>query len=69
MQAKIQALLEEDFYIAKSDYAGITEAYAEMIHFFEVMENSGMLPDFCVRNGMAEDAYLSNAMSSRNRKT
>lgn len=54
MQAKIQALLEKDFYIARSDYVGITEAYAEVIHFFEVMKNSGMLSDFCVRNGMVE---------------
>lgn len=53
-QAKAKTILEKDAYIARSDYSGLTEAYAETIHFFEVMESGGMLADFCARNSVEE---------------
>lgn len=51
---EIGAMLAEDVYIARSDYREKLKANAEVIRFFEVMENSGMLADFCARNGMTE---------------
>lgn len=52
--AEIDSILGRDVYIARSDYTRKMEAYAEVIRFFDVMENSGMLADFCARNGMTE---------------
>lgn len=54
-QTKMGTMLKSDSYIAKSDYVGELEAYAEVIKFFKVMEDGGMLADFCARNGVAEN--------------
>lgn len=74
-QIKIKKALEEDAYIARSDYSGLTEAYAEAIHFFDVMESGGMLADFCTRNSVEEKEvrmimkqyhYINNVVDTHN---
>ena len=49
------SLLEEDRYIARSEFAVKRDEYAHVIDFFTVLGSSGMLPDFCKKNGLAED--------------
>lgn len=58
LQTKINAILEDENYIAKSDYVEKLEAYTEVINFFKVMESGGMLADFCTRNDIIEDEVL-----------
>lgn len=54
LQTEIDSILGENIYIARSDYTEKMKAYTEVIHFFEVIDDSGMLDNFCVRNGMTE---------------
>ena len=53
-QSMINTLLDDNRYIAKSDYIKKIEEYTEVINFFKVMEKSGMLADFCALNGVTE---------------
>ena len=55
LQEKINCILQKDAYIARSDYSGTVETYAEVIEFFKVIEDSGMLAEFCIRNNVAEN--------------
>ena len=48
----INSLLECEKYIAKSNYQEKINEYASVINFFDVLKNSGMLQDFCIRNGI-----------------
>ena len=45
-------LLKQDKYIAKSRYREKREEYAPAIEFFSVLKSSGMLEDFCKKNGL-----------------
>ncbi|MCR5104927.1 MAG: UvrD-helicase domain-containing protein [Eubacterium sp.] len=46
------SLLEKDKYIAKSDYMNKRNEYSSIIEFFSVLRKSGMLEDFCDKNGL-----------------
>lgn len=49
----IDSLLASDKYIAKSDYLVPIKQYKPTIDFFDLLKNSGMLADFCQRNGIS----------------
>ena len=49
----IDSLLASDKYIAKSDYLAPIKQYRPTIDFFDILKNSGMLADFCQRNGIS----------------
>lgn len=49
----IDSLLASDKYIAKSDYLAPIKQYKPTIDFFDVLKTSGMLADFCQRNGIS----------------
>jgi len=48
----LSSLLEEDRYIAKSDYLDKIKDYNSIIDFFSVLKSSGMLEEFCNKNGV-----------------
>ncbi len=48
----MDSLLGSRQYIAKSDYMEQIKEYDPIINFFDVLEKSGMLNDFCMRNGI-----------------
>ena len=48
----LSSLLEEDRYIAKSDYLDKIKDYNSIIDFFSVLKSSGMLEEFCNKNGL-----------------
>lgn len=49
----MDSLLQEKEYIAKSDYA--VKAYESVIGFFKVLQNSGVIDNYCNRNGISEE--------------
>lgn len=49
----MDSLLASDKYIAKSDYLAPIKQYRPTIDFFDILKNSGMLADFCQRNGIS----------------
>lgn len=55
---KINQLLNEKRYIAKSDYQALTQAYDETKRFFDVLMESGMLENFCEANEAATEQIL-----------
>lgn len=52
MKAFIDSLMNADRYIAKSDYLEKMKEYEAVGDFFKVLKSSGMLDDFCRRNGI-----------------
>ena len=46
------SLLENNRYIAKSDYVEIINEYKEVVEYFNVFNDSGMLENFCRTNGV-----------------
>lgn len=52
MKAFIDSLMNADRYIAKSDYLEKMKEYEVVGDFFKVLKSSGMLDDFCRRNGI-----------------
>lgn len=50
----MDSLLREKVYIAKSDYAAKVKAYESIIGFFKVLESSGVVDNYCNRNGISE---------------
>lgn len=50
----IEQLLSEKRYIAKSEYLKPLEQYQDVVNFFGVLSESGMLPNFCAANDVAE---------------
>ncbi|MCR5097476.1 MAG: hypothetical protein K6B14_00850, partial [Lachnospiraceae bacterium] len=46
-------LLQSDQYIARSDYNRKISEYTSDISFFNVLKTSGMLKEFCERNGIS----------------
>lgn len=58
----MQNLLNENRYIAKSDYLGLLEEYSDTIKFFDVLVQSGMLRNFCAEN-LVTEKDMSEAIS------
>lgn len=50
----LSSLLNEEKYIAKSDYLGKIMEYASVIEFFKVLADSGVLEEFCSKNWISE---------------
>lgn len=48
----IDSLIDSSRYIAKSDYLEQIKGYESVINFFDVLEKSGMLNEFAIRNGI-----------------
>jgi len=48
-----ESLLKQDKYIAKSEYRVEKEAYDTIVEFFSVLKKSGMLEDFCKKEGLS----------------
>lgn len=48
----LDVLLKTRKYVAKSEYLTQVKEYEEIIDFFAVLNKSGMLNDFCARNGI-----------------
>ena len=48
-----RSLLAAKRYVAKSEYLDAIKAYAADIEFFKVLKKSGMLDDFCKKNGIS----------------
>ena len=49
------SLLKRDKYIAKSEYIEKIKEYATTVEFFSVLKSSGMLEEFCKKNGIRID--------------
>lgn len=52
--SRVEKLLRENRYLAKSDYKKHLEEYQKTMDFFGVLLESGMLPNFCDANGVSE---------------
>ena len=52
--SRVEKLLKENRYLAKSDYKKHLEEYQKTMDFFGVLLESGMLPNFCDVNGVSE---------------
>lgn len=50
----MDGLLQADKYIAKSEYLNRLKEYQEVINFFKVLKDSGMLVSFCQMNGIQQ---------------
>ena len=48
----IDSLIDSGRYIAKSNYLEQVKEYESVINFFDVLEKSGMLNEFAIRNGI-----------------
>ncbi len=48
-----ESLLKQDKYIAKSEYRVEKEAYDTIVESFSVLKKSGMLEDFCKKEGLS----------------
>ena len=48
------SMLNQDKYIAKSEYLSALSQYSAMIDFFTVLDSSDMLADFCKKNELSE---------------
>lgn len=52
---EINKLLQEYRYIAKSEYVGLQEKFEETVKYFRVLEDSGMLSEFCMMNHISRE--------------
>ena len=52
LKTLIDSLVGSCKYIAKSDYMELMKPYASVGNFFDILEQSGMINAFCVRNGI-----------------
>ena len=55
---ELQLLLNEDKYIARSDYKPIIEKYSDIQAFFENLKASDLLALYCEKNGLDEKRIL-----------
>lgn len=53
LRGLVDSLLGGCKYVAKSEYLEQLKEYDSVINFFDVLEKSGMLNDFCVRNSIS----------------
>jgi hypothetical protein len=51
----LKRLLDEDKYLARSDYKPLTEEYADTQQFFENLQKSYLLSMYCAENGLDEN--------------
>ncbi len=54
----INDLLKSDRYISKKEYIKTVSKYASDIEFFDVLKKSGMLDDFCRKNGIHSESII-----------
>lgn len=52
LKGLIESLLESKHYVARSEYRSIIAEYEDIIEYFTVLKNSGMLSSFCKKNGI-----------------
>ena len=52
LKGLIESLLESKHYVARSEYRSIIAEYEDIIEYFTVLKNSGMLSSFCEKNGI-----------------
>ena len=57
-------LLQADKYIARSEYQCRLKSYQEVIDFFTILKNSGMLISFCKKNGIKE-SYINGLIEEK----
>ena len=50
----MRSLLKGERYVAKSEYQERLQASTELINWFQVLKSSGMLSEFCQKNGSSE---------------
>ena len=50
----MRSLLKGDHYVARSEYQERLHASLELINWFQVLKSSGMLAEFCQKNGSSE---------------
>lgn len=50
----MRSLLKGERYVAKSEYQENLQASSELVNWFQVLKSSGMLPEFCQKNGSSE---------------
>ena len=48
----LEQLLAKDHYVARSEYDSILPEYQKTVDYFSVLESSGMLQSFCLKNHM-----------------
>lgn len=53
--SSIEQLLQENKYIARSDYADLKKQYVDTVNVFQVLKENEMLSDFCMRHGMSKE--------------
>ena len=63
LSIELQRLQEKQHYVARSEYQAIVPKYRKAVEFFKVLEKSGMLPDFCVKNRLIS-SQVSKTISS-----
>lgn len=51
----MRSLLKGDHYVARSEYQDRLQASSELINWFQVLKSSGMLAEFCQKNGSCEN--------------
>ncbi len=73
----IEFLLSSKKYVAKREYQEQFKEYVPVINFFSVLKKSGMLNDFCTRNGVSVSeieyaidsfTYIENLVEEHNEK-
>lgn len=52
LQSFMMQLLSADKYIAKSEYCDKSDTYRQVVEYFNVLKDSGMLDVFCSKNGV-----------------
>lgn len=62
----IDALLSKNEYIARSDYIKIIDDFAETQKKFHIIEQSGVLPDYCRKNSIDIEMILTALDTFRN---
>ena len=55
----IKKILSSDHYVARSEYMEKQTGFSDTAAFFGVLEKSGMLDDYCEKNGISSDAVKS----------
>ena len=53
LKSLTDSLINNRRYVAKSDYLEWIKEYVSVINFFDVLDKSGMLKEFCMRNGLS----------------
>lgn len=53
LDAFMNGLFHSDHYVAKSEFLGKLSEYDDLFAWFNVLQSSGTLEDFCKRNGMS----------------